>query len=369
MKTLDKKDKQKNQQEMYSTDDMTALQAQFKAQEIAFAPIVFQVARLMLKWGIFELLDTHKKGLTMEEIVEKTALSEYAVKVLLESALTAKLVLKGINEPQFTLSKTAWFLLHDEMVKVNLNFNHDVNYLGMFELEQSLIEGKPVGLKVFGDWKTIYEGLSQLPNQVQKSWFAFDHFYSDNAFDAALKIVFTSKTSTLLDVGGNTGKFASRCVAYSPQVKVTIMDLPQQIALMRQQTQNVAGNDRIFAHPADLLDITTVFPTGFDVIWMSQFLDCFSKEQVISILSRVSDAMSSSTRLYIMETLWDRQRFPTASFCLAQISLYFTALANGNSKMFNFNDIQSYIESVGLNIVAIYDQLGLGHSLLEVRKK
>ena len=34
-----------------------------------------------------------------------------------------------------------------------------------------------------------------------------------------------------------------------------------------------------------------------------------------------------------METLWDRQRYETASYCLTQISLYFTAMANGNSKM------------------------------------
>ena len=67
------------------------------------------------------------------------------------------------------MAKAGWFLINDEMAKVNMDFNHDVNYLGMFDLETAILEGKPEGLKVFGNWKTIYEGLSQLPSQVQKA--------------------------------------------------------------------------------------------------------------------------------------------------------------------------------------------------------
>ena len=74
----------------------------------------------------------------------------------------------------------------------------------------------PEGLKVFGGWPTIYEGLSQLPEQVQKSWFGFDHFYSDKSFSQALEIVFLPLTrNDLLDIGGNTGRWATRCVQYN----------------------------------------------------------------------------------------------------------------------------------------------------------
>ena len=61
------------------------------------------------------------------------------------------------------MSKTGWFLLTDPATAVNLDFNHDVNYQGMFHLEEALTTGKPAGLKTLGDWSTIYEGLSQLP--------------------------------------------------------------------------------------------------------------------------------------------------------------------------------------------------------------
>jgi hypothetical protein len=249
-----------------------------------------------------------------------------------------------------------------------MEFNHDVTYLGWFHLEEALLKGKPEGLKVFGNWSTIYEGLSQLPKQVQKSWFGFDHYYSDQSFDEALQIVFENKPKTLLDVGGNTGRWALRCVDYDHEVKVTIMDLPQQIEMMKQETTGKNGANRIFGHGCNLLDPNVPFPTGFEAIWLSQFLDCFSEEEVTCILTRAAKAMSNNSKLYIMETFWDRQRFETAAFALTQISLYFTALANGNSKMYHSEDMIRCIETAGLTVEHIFDGLGKGHSIVQCKK-
>lgn len=352
----------------YSAEHQTALEAQRLAHEIAFAPMVFQVSRLMVKFGILKMLGENRNGLTQSEIVERTKLSEYAVQVLLEASLSIGTVL--FNEEKYKLSKAGWFLQNDKLVQANLNFNHDVNYLGLFDLEASLINGKPEGLKVFGSWPTIYEGLSQLPENVQKSWFGFDHFYSDNSFAEALKIVFDQRQiRTLLDVGGNTGRWALQCVAHNQEVTVTIMDLPQQLEMMREQTQGQPGADRIKGHGANLLDPTVPFPSRFDAIWMSQFLDCFSESEVTSILTRAAASMDSATTLYIMETFWDRQRFETAAYCLTLTSLYFTAMANGNSKMYHSDDMERCINAAGLTVTARHDGLGMGHSIFECKLK
>lgn len=355
------------QKEIYEKERFSALQAQRLAQEIAFGPIVFQVSRLMIKWGIFQMLNEHNEGLTLEEITAKSNISKYGVQTLLESSLTIGTVY--VKAERFFLAKAGWFLLHDDMARVNMDFNHDVNYLGLFHLEEAILNGKPEGLKVLGNWSTIYEGLSQLPEVAKKSWFAFDHYYSDNSFEQALEIVFNDSPRTLLDVGGNTGRWALQCVKFSPDVKVTIMDLPQQLEMMKKQTASIAGADRIDGYKANLLDPATVFPKGYDVIWMSQFLDCFSEEQVCSILSRAAQSMSPNTKLYIMETFWDRQRFETASYCLAQISLYFTAMANGNSKMYYSEDMAKCITNSGLQIDEIYDSVGLAHSIMQCSLK
>lgn len=355
----------------YTREPLTAREAQRAAQFIAFGPIVFQVSRLMVKFGILDLLREHDEGLTLEEIAEKTALSAYAARVLLEASLSIGTVLVDTKSDRFTLSKTGWFLLTDASTRVNLDFNHDVNYEGWFRLEESLKEGRPAGLEHFGAWPTVYEGLSQLPPQVQKSWFAFDHFYSDHSFDEALRVIFSRPTRRLLDVGGNTGRWALRCVAYDPQVEVTIMDLPQQLELMRQQTDPKAGSERIYGYGCNLLDEATPFPTDhpYDAIWMSQFLDCFGEEEIRSILGRAARIMTEETRLYIMETFWDRQKYETAAMCLTLTSLYFTAIANGNSKMYHSEAMRQSVEAAGLEVETIHDFLGWGHSIMICRKK
>jgi hypothetical protein len=363
----------------YTKERQKAMEAQRLAHEIAQGPIVFQVSRLMIKFGILQMLLDSERGLTLAEVVEKLRQNlpefnnlasfqqRYAAQCLLESSLTIGTVL--YENERFTCSKAGWFLLNDRAIRVNVDFNHDVNYLGMFKLEEALLNAKPEGLKVFGKWATIYEGLSSLPADAQKSWFAFDHFYSDESFDEALKIVFANHPKSLLDVGGNTGRWALRCVDFDADVQVTIIDLPQQIGLMKQATAGHKGAERIDGHGYNLLDKSAPFPENFEAIWLSQFLDCFSEEEVTSILSRAAKSMNDSSKLYIMETFWDRQRFETAAYALAQISLYFTAMANGNSKMYHSEDMIRCIHNAGLTVETIHDKIGQGHSIVVCKKE
>ncbi len=356
----------------YTRETLSAREAQRLAEFIAFGPVVFQVSRLMIKFGILDMLRDSDEGMTREEIASRTGLSDYAVKVMTDASLTIGTIIVNCETGRFMISKTGWFLLNDPATRVNIDFNHDVNYEGWFHLEEALKEGRPSGLKHFGDWPTVYEGLSQLPEQVRKSWFGFDHFYSDSSFDEALQIVFGEyRTRTLLDVGGNTGRWALRCVAHDDEVRVTVMDLPQQLEMMRDNIGGKPGADRIDGYPGNLLDAETVFPSGktFDAIWMSQFLDCFAEEEIVSILSRASRIMTPDTHLYIMETFWDRQKYEPAAFCLTQISLYFTAIANGNSKMYHSEDMESLVEKAGLFVERIHDHLGQGHSIMVCKLK
>lgn len=370
----------KSESDRYTQERLTAGEAQRLAECIAWGPVIFQVSRLMVKFGILDLLRDHSDGMTLAELQEKTQLSEYALKILLEASLSVGTILIDREQDRYLLAKAGWFLITDEATRVNMDFNQDVNYQGMFYLEEALREGKPAGLKTLGDWPTIYEGLSQLDPQVQKSWFGFDHFYSDHSFDQALEFVFGKQPKHLMDVGGNTGRFALRCVGYNPDVSVTIVDLPGQIGMMQKNIEGKPGAERIGGYPTDILNLENQFPRvqdvqtalpeeEWDAIWMSQFLDCFSEDEIYGILSRASKVMSPHTTLYIMETFWDRQKYETASLCLTMTSVYFTAMANGNSKMYHSDDMIRQIERAGLHVTAIHDGIGQGHTILEVKLK
>ena len=346
----------------FEADKLNALQAKEQAQWIAFAPFVFQASRVLRDTGILEVLSQNNDGLTQEQVVEKTKLPAYGVRVLLEAGLGMKLVI--VNEGKYKATKTAFFLMNDDLTRANMDFVHDVCYQGMFHLDESIRNQKPEGLKVFGSWPTIYEALSKLPSQVQKSWFGFDHYYSDNAFPDALPIVFKDKPRTLLDIGGNTGKWSIKCAEHDPNVKVTIMDLPGQVGMAKPQIEAKGFSDRIGFYECNLLDESQPFPKNFDAIWMSQFLDCFSDDQIVSILKRCKGALSPQGKIYIMETLWDRQKFEASAFSLQQTSLYFTAMANGNSQMYHSDVFIGLIKRAGFGVVEQTDGVGFSHTIL-----
>ena len=96
----------------------------------------------------------------------------------------------------------------------------------------------------------------------------------------------------------------------------------------------------------------------------------FSPEEVTSILKRAAAAMTADSRLYILEVYWDRQQHETGAYCLTQISVYFTVMANGNSKMYYSQDMIDCVERAGLKVEAIYDHLGSGnsHTLFKIRR-
>ncbi|PSV26384.1 MULTISPECIES: methyltransferase [unclassified Photobacterium] len=347
----------------YSVDPFNALDAKTEAQKLAFAPIVFQTAKSLRDLGILAALDEVKKdGLDAVAISKRTGISEYGVKVLLDMGLSAHIV--TWHAPKYRLANLGHYLLHDGMTRANIDFTADVCYAAMMHLSQSIKESKPAGLVELGDWETIYQGLSQLPMAAKESWFNFDHFYSDRSFPLLLERVFAKKPKRLFDIGGNTGKWAQQCCAYDPDVNVTIIDLPQQVEMALTQAKEKGLAERISGVSTNLLDKSQALPQGADVWWMSQFLDCFSPMEILSILRRVREAMSPDAVVYILELFWDAQRYEAATYSLNATSLYFTCLANGNSRFYRSDDFLEIVKEAGFIVTEREDNIGLGHTLL-----
>jgi len=355
--------------EFFKTDDKRAVEAKYEAQKIAFGPVIFQASRCLRDLGILELIEKSREpGMTEEEVATQLKLPLYGTRVLMEAGLGMGLLC--LNEEKYTTTKTAYFVLRDPLTRVNMDFVQDVCYKGLFSLKESIVNRKPEGLKVFGEqWRTVYEALSSLPQDVQKSWFAFDHYYSDEAFPAALPHVMKHSPAKIFDVGGNTGKFALFCVQNNPQVSVTILDLPGQLEMCAQNIKAAGFENRISGYPINLLDETCSFPQGADIVWMSQFLDCFSETEIISILKRAQKALSATGAICILETYWDRQQYEAAAFSLQQTSLYFTNIANGNSQMYHSKNMIKCIHEAGLYVDEDIDGIGISHTLFRCKVK
>ena len=171
-----------------------------------------------------------------------------------------------------------------------------------------------------------------------------------------------------MDIGANTGKFSRAALAYNAEVQLNLVDLPQQLALARATLETAGTLPRAQLHPRDMLDDGAALPGGMDLIWMSQFLSCFGEAQIASIFRRVADALAPGGQVLILDTLWDRQRYDIAAYCLINTSPYFTTMASGNSKVYQSGDYLRLAAQAGLKLVTMRDSIGYCHSLMRLAK-
>ena len=351
------------QNKRFSPERQNAFSARFEAQKIAFAPVVFQSVHYAWKRGMLQALsDAGQAGLNVAQLASDGRWSEYVLKVVLETCLSAGVVY--LKEGNYVLDKTGYIILTDKMTQINFDFNQDVCYAGLSSLAASLDAQQPLGLNELGDWPTLYQGLSSMPEPAKTSWFAFDHFYSDTSFPEILADIFATAPRQIMDIGANTGKFSCAALAYHPQVQLHLVDLPTQLAVAQTALQTAGVSDRAQLHALDLLNPDLPLPQGMDVIWMSQLLSCFSEAVIASILQRAVAALAPRGQVIIMDTFWDRQRYDSASYCLINTSPYFTAMASGNSKVYESSDYIRLAKTVGLTLLTVRDDIGYCHSLL-----
>lgn len=351
----------------FSPQRQSAFEARFEAQKIAYGPVVFQCVRYAWKRGMLQAIaDAGDTGLSVGELAAGGQWTPYVLKVVLETCLSAGVVY--LSEGRYVLDKAGFVVLTDPITQVNIDFNHDVCYQALFDLDKTLDAEKPLGLKVFGDWPTLYQGLSQLPEPARTSWLAFDHYYSDTSFPEIMPDVFATAPKRVMDIGANTGKFTLAALAANDAVKLHLVDLPGQLAVAESKLVEAGLRERAQLHPTDLLDYAKPLPPGMDLIWMSQFLSCFSEEAIASIFQRVAAALAPRGQVLVMDTFWDRQRYDIAAYCLINTSPYFNNLASGNSKVYESEDYIRLAQAAGLELVTARDGIGYCHSLLRFAK-
>jgi hypothetical protein len=135
--------------DFYAKERHTPGEAKFEAQKIAFAPFVFQAALALRDLGVLATVEKYgDEGVGIENLTEQLHLPHYGMQVLLEAGLGINLLL--YKEKKYSLTNTGYFILHDTMTQVNMDFVQDVNYQGIFHLKEAINEvlsGKEVSVK------------------------------------------------------------------------------------------------------------------------------------------------------------------------------------------------------------------------------
>ncbi len=271
-------------------------------------------------------------------LAQTAAGREYALKVVLETCLSAGVVYL-IENGRYVLDKAGFCVLTDSITQVNIDFNHDVCYQGLFDLGRCARRRAPAGPEGAGRLADPVPGPVATVRTGRTSWFAFDHYYSDTSFPDIMPDVFATAPRA-----SDGHRRQHRQVHAAPRwptmrrwnctwstcqrqlaVADTVADRCGRARARLPAPDRPAGRGRAAGrHGPDL-----------DEPIPELLLRAGHRQHPPS---RGCSAGAATARCWCMDTFWDRQRYDIASYCLINTSPYFTAMASGNSKIYESDD-------------------------------
>lgn len=314
-------------------------------------PICFEILHTSCQLGIFELLDK-TPGKTLPEIAKSLHLEIYPTKILLLGLVCMKLLHKIGDEyyndpflsPAFLTSSNQGFCIH------SIEYMHHFFMPAMSYLLDSVKENRPVALsEMFGKEATNY--YQELAKDSTKNQY-FEKFMrlwtQINQERVAALPFFSGKK--ILDVGGNTGSLARAIVSRHPTASVTVYDLPEVIEETKKHFQSHEASSRLSTLGGNILNDS--FPTGYDVVLFSHFIDIFSEETVQNLLQKVWQSLPSEGIVSIFTPiLYDEENGPLNHGVLGA---YFLCLANGVGRFYSVAEITSWLHKMGFRSVQKY---------------
>jgi len=247
---------------------------------------LFPVAPAMVAAFRLKLWDAipTPSGATFDEIVRWTNTTEKGMDVLLEAMLNLGTVSYNKDTKRF----------HNEYLKdSSSNDGDDAEWKTqalmesvamqrqLYYLADSVREGRAVGLtEVLGDYESIYEARADLPD-VARDW---DPWMDSHNGDIAQRMAFiyqlpsvvarigensTSFKGHVLDWCGNDGKNAIKLAKNDPTMRLTVLDLPAQVAKAAHNIEAASLQDQIDTKGVDLLvHEKIVFEHRYDAVFM-----------------------------------------------------------------------------------------------------
>jgi O-methyltransferase domain/Dimerisation domain len=171
-------------------------------------------------------------------------------------------------------------------------------------MEDAVRTGTPAFDHAFG--MPIFEYFAKHPaagrtfDKAMRSRSAADH-------DAVIAAYDFSCADHIVDVGGGAGTFLSAVLTSAPQARGTLFERPQATEAARAAlaASEVAGRVDIVAG-----DFFSSVPAGADLYLIKQVVHDWNDAQAISILANCRKAMTTASRLLILEMLVGGENTP-----------------------------------------------------------
>ena len=328
--------------------NLTAFEAISEAQKLAFAPIAFQASVALKRLGILEAVEAAKDdGAAAAEIARSSQLPVYGVRVLLDMGLSHRARLAARRSLRARQGRPLRAERRDDA--------RQLGFRGRCLLRRDELAARTPSSnarrrasRASAIGRRCIKGLTRLPEPSRTSWLKFDHFYSSNAFAAALRARLRGQAAAPARHRRQHGPLGhgvrgARPARRSHDRRSTRPSAADERAARRQPARRTHSRDGRRPARRD----------GHAPGGRRRDLD----ESVPRLLlGAASDADTPRSRpkpwlpecsLFVLELLCDRQRYDAATYSVNATSLYFTCIANGVSRMYRSEDLLRIIRDGG----------------------
>lgn len=247
----------------------------------------------------FNIADHLKDGSkSVDELAEATSTNVDALYRLLR-ALASKGIFAEGEPRQFSLTPLAEPLQSDVpgSKRALALMSGDEQFRAWAEIEYSIQTGKIAFEKVYG--KPIFEYLGENPDKARIFDAAMVGIHGRES-DVILSAYDFSDVGVLADIGGGNGSQISRILEKHNGLKGILFDLPHVIERAKNQIESEGLSNRCELVGGNFFDAV---PEGADVYMMRHIIHDWDDEKSVTILRNCHQAMSSSGRLLIVESV------------------------------------------------------------------
>lgn len=311
--------------------------------QILYGHSAFQNLYAGCELGLFELLSKQPE-LSSTEISQHLNLAEYPTKALL-LALTALKLIQKIGDRyrnslviQMLFLENTWKEFYDVVL-----FEAKIVYRGSIDYVESLQQNKNVGLRQFqGQGPDLYNRLHENPG-LDQVFYNFMGSWSKLVNPLWLKKIDFSNFQTVVDVGGGDATNSIALAKAFPNVKITLMDIPDSCKIAQKHIDQNQLTDRIQVKGADIF--VDEFPQNQDCFLFIHVLVIWSLEKNTTLLRRAYEALKPGGSLIIFNMMTsDEEDGPLMA---ALDSSYFVSIPHEGGMIYSWNDHEQCLRDAG----------------------
>lgn len=309
-----------------------------------------QVLLTAVELDIFTLLDG--KRLTAQVLSEKLNFDEGATEIFL-NALAAQGLLEK-NEGMFCTPEDIAEYLSAKRPDTMLGYaQHLAHVSHRWHRLTETVRGETRDVPQISEWD-------------ERSMLSFIEAMHVIAREKAPRIVAAldlKGVRKVLDVGGASGTYTIAFLKASPEIIVTLFDLPPVVEMARERLSKCRLLNRVLLVPGDFY--IDPLPPGHDFAWLSAITHQNSLKQNRELFKKVYEALNPDGRIVIRDYVMEENRIDPPSGALFAVNMLVNTEGGGT---YTFKEFRETLEAAGFEGVHKLELCEEMDCLIEARR-